>query len=216
MQTKNYTFRKAEEKDLDFLIEAIIESEKSGTDKIHYCTFFDLSEIELRRILADFLVENIENQEIAIDYFLIAEHENQYAGTCSLYLENAKQTAERIKALYFGYFLDKTKMQKAIELNQRFQTIYLERKPQTWQVECVYVREKFRGTGLLEQLVKKQFEDKKVGTEIVQIQLSKTNEKAYKAYLKIGFEVKKESFCEDSDVLNYLPSQSRVLMELKK
>ena len=38
------SFRKAVEADIEFIVEGIIEAEKSGSDKLPYTTLFDLSE----------------------------------------------------------------------------------------------------------------------------------------------------------------------------
>jgi len=47
------TFKKATLKEIDFIIETIIESEKSGTDRFSYSTLLDLSEQEVINIIKD-------------------------------------------------------------------------------------------------------------------------------------------------------------------
>ena len=58
MEHNPLVFRKAEEKDIPFLIETIIAAEKSGTDVFSYSKIFELPELEIRKILADILAED--------------------------------------------------------------------------------------------------------------------------------------------------------------
>ena len=43
--------RKAQIPDIEFIIDTIIESQKSGTNKISYCNIYSLKEVELKDAL---------------------------------------------------------------------------------------------------------------------------------------------------------------------
>ncbi len=56
------TIRKAAKSDFDFIAEAIIESEKSGSNIFPYGVLFDVSEMEFKGILQEIFEEEIEGQ----------------------------------------------------------------------------------------------------------------------------------------------------------
>ena len=58
---KNCSFRNAEIKDIPFIIETIIEAEKSGSNVIPTCKIFGLTEDEYKNILVEILAENYED-----------------------------------------------------------------------------------------------------------------------------------------------------------
>jgi len=72
--------RRANRADIDFIIETIIEAEKSLTDKISYCNIFSLSESELLDILRNILSEDITGQDLCYSEYLIAEVNGVVAG----------------------------------------------------------------------------------------------------------------------------------------
>lgn len=65
--------RKATLLDIDFLIEAIIAAEKSGTDILSYSTIFDLTERDVQNMLRNVLEKNVTGCELSPCNFLIAE-----------------------------------------------------------------------------------------------------------------------------------------------
>ncbi|PIP77706.1 MAG: hypothetical protein COW85_07645, partial [Ignavibacteria bacterium CG22_combo_CG10-13_8_21_14_all_37_15] len=65
--------RNATPLDINFVIETIIEADKSGTPMSSACNILNLSEEEYKGILKDILNENIEGQEFSLSGFLIAE-----------------------------------------------------------------------------------------------------------------------------------------------
>ena len=79
MEHNPLVFRKAEEKDIPFLIETIVAAEKSGTDVFSYSKIFELPELEIRKILADILAEDVTGQELCYSDYLMAEYEEKVA-----------------------------------------------------------------------------------------------------------------------------------------
>ena len=72
-----FIFRNATINDVPFLVDTIIEAEKSGTDILTYSTVFGLSEDETRKYMADMLLEEVDGCELSISSFLVAENEGQ-------------------------------------------------------------------------------------------------------------------------------------------
>lgn len=209
--------RKAQESDIQFLIETIIEAEKSGTDKNAYCTLFSLNEDEFKNILKEILLEDIQGQELCISDFLIAEVDGRYAGACCGWIE-AKEgnTSASLKTNILYHFLGEERIQKAIPKLKIIEDIQFEKEAGCLQLECVYVKSEFRGQGIVQQLFSAHFKKNKQKFpefKKAQIILAKTNDTAYKAYFKWGFQLKAEKFSESAEILRFLPANSRILME---
>lgn len=214
------TFKQAGIGDIPFVIEAIIESEKSGSDKISSCNIFELSEDSYKGILTDILMQNIENYDYYLSGFLIAELGREYIGALGSWLEAPDDNPSgMIKASVLFQYLDKSKM-KSVSLNTRIvKGLALTREKNTLQLEHGYVREKYRRrgvfTGLLKESIIKNF-DEYNGFEKVQGILFKDNYKSYKALLKFGYEVIREKKVDDPKILKIFSYNSKVLMELNK
>ena len=84
---ENLIFRNATITDVPFIVTAIIEAEKSGTDKLSYSTIFGLTEEEVRSYLQEMLYEEIDGCELSISSFIIAEYNGQPAGALSAWIE---------------------------------------------------------------------------------------------------------------------------------
>ena len=69
--TDRIIIRQAEISDIDFIIEAILEADRSDTDRISYCTIFNLSRVEFRKILREILIEDIQGSELCLSDFLV-------------------------------------------------------------------------------------------------------------------------------------------------
>ena len=214
------TFRQAEIDDISFVTEAVLESEKSGSNKISSCNIFELSENGFKEILTEVFRQDIENYDYYLSGFLIAELNGEYVGALGSWLEAPDDNASgMIKASMLFQYLDKSKM-KAISKNTRIvKGLALNREKNTLQLEHGYVRENFRRQGIFTALLKENIlrNYKKYGRfEKVQGILFKENFKSYKAHLKFGYEVTEEKKVNDPEIFNFFPYDCKVLMEFNK
>jgi len=214
---EEFTYRRAEERDIDFIADTIIESEKSGTDKLSYCTIFSLEEAEFRRILKDILLEDIGGQELCLSGYLIAEANGEYAGACCSWIEGKDGTSSSIiKANILFYFLGEEKSRIADERSELIRKLNFERESGTIQLESGYVTPKYRGknvcSNIILELIKNEYAKDNTLTK-AQMIIAKTNELSYKANHKIGFEIVEERYVEDEEILKLLPSNRMILME---
>src|SRR5688572_18410769 len=83
------TFRKAQPKDINFIIEAILESERSGTDVLSWSRILSISETETAELVRNILEEEIEGQEWHLPSFYIAESDGRPAAALSAWIESA-------------------------------------------------------------------------------------------------------------------------------
>ena len=61
-----HIIRSATIDDISFLVETIIEAEKSGTDRLSYSTVFGLSNEDTHKYLNDMLKEEIDGCELSV------------------------------------------------------------------------------------------------------------------------------------------------------
>ena len=213
----NITIRQATVKDKDFIIDAIIESEKSGSSIISYCAIFSIDEGSFRAILSNILDENMEGQELCIDNFLIGEVDGTQAAAISTWIEKEDGMASNlVKSNLLMFFMDRDVIMNAAPSIALMNEISIERDEHTLQVECVYTAEQFRGLGLAGRLINEHINRKKMAGkafEKVQIILLKNNVSAIRSYEKAGFVIKQERQCTDNAIFRLLPSDTKVLME---
>lgn len=212
------TFRTAIEADVDFITEAITEAEKSGTEILSYARIFDLSNEQATALIKNAVLENIPGQELCLSGFIIAEINGEPAGAVCSWIEAEDDIPSSVlKANVLYYFLGKNATTQATKTSEILDTLFIPRDPGTLQIESVYVRNKFRGLGVSKELIlehiKQNISNGKNFSK-VQVQLAETNQAAKSAYQKLGFMVHTRKNCTSADVLKYLPSGTKIMMEL--
>ena len=211
----NIAIRQATADDKDFIITSIIEAEKSGADIISYCAIFSLTEQEFRGILNNILDEEMEGQELCISNFLVAEVDGERAAALSTWVE---EESGMIKSNLLLYFLGGDKITSAASNLSLLNEINIKREIGTLQVECVYTNEKFRGLGIVRQLIDESIKwrlGQGKAFEKAQVILLKNNESATRAYEKAGFTVMEERHSPDKNILKIFPGDTKILMERK-
>ena len=211
-------FRTAIEADADFITEAITEAEKSGTEIFSYARIFDLSNEQATALIKSAVLENIPGQELCLSGFIIAEIDGEPAGAVCSWIEAEDDIPSSVlKANILYYFLGKKATIQADKISEIIDPLFIPRDPGTLQIESVYVRNKYRGMGVSMELIlehiKQNISNGKKFSK-VQVQLAETNKAAKSAYQKLGFieHTRKNSIA--ADVLKYLPSNTKIMMEL--
>ncbi|MCL5029595.1 MAG: hypothetical protein M1480_11345 [Bacteroidetes bacterium] len=209
--------RQATIDDINFVIEAIIEADKSSTDMISLCNVFAFDADEYKKILFDILNQNIENYDYFLSGYVIAETNGEYVGACGSWLEGADGVQSGIikSTMLFPYIKD----EKIDEIKNNLQIIKeftLNREIGALQIENIYVREKFRGCGIFYLLVTENIKRNKKKYSFTKVQpiLLKSNYKSYSAFLKFGYKIVCEKRTHNPEILKFFPYDTRILMEL--
>ncbi len=216
---EDLNIRQATANDIDFVIEAIIESEKGTSNMVSSCNIFNLPEIRFKEILKDVLNQDIENYDYYLSGFLIAESNGEYIGASGSWIENVDGTPSGlIKATVLFPYLDKTKMKEINKNSQIIKNLTFARKNGSLQLEHGYVREKYRRQGIFTRLVKENIRRNfdKNSFSLSQVILFKQNYKSYNANLKVGYSVAEEKRVDDPIILKYFPYDTKVLMEFSE
>lgn len=215
----NLTFRNAVQSDLEFVVDGIIEAEKSGSDKLPYTTIFGLTEQETRKLIIDIVDEEIEGQEWCLQHFLIAEADGISAACLSTWIEGATGLGSgQLKAQAMAYFLD-SKWQNANANLSLLAQMQLLRLTGYAQLECIYTHKAFRGQGLAGKLIAfaiDTYQNSNIECGGFEIQLLGNNTAAMGSYTKCGFLKRQESTCSDNRILDLLADSTRVSLVLQE
>ena len=214
---KEFNIRKASLKDVPFLVNTIIEAEKSGTEIFTYSTIFDLSEDEAKKYITDMLLEEIDGCELSISGFLLAEKDNQLAAAVGAWIEGSEGVPSSIlKGNLLSYTLPKACIEKAMSLNNLVKELHIEYVDNTIQIGLVYVSESFRGQGLANFLIEEQIKQLLLVSPNLKesyVQVFGDNKAAIKSYQKSNFKIVSEKRAINKDIVKYFPSDSKVLMK---
>lgn len=212
----NITFRIAKESDIDFVVEAAVEAEKSRTGTLSFARIFDLDEKDVYKILREIILEDIRGQELALSHFMITEINGEYAGASSGWIEGIEGPSEMIKANVLAYYIPEANFKKALPILEMVKPIHFPREEHALQFECVYLRKHVKSFRLSNQNLLKQIEfnlGEFPSLRKSQGQVSMANELYVRLLAAIGYRKVKETIIENDEILNYLPSKGRVLVE---
>jgi hypothetical protein len=212
-----YVIRDAAISDVPFLVETIIEAEKSGTDILSYSTVFGITEVESSRYIADMLLEEVDGCELSISSFIVAEYNGKIAAALSAWIEGKDGIPS---AILKGNLLNATLPIKCIEramgLNELLGEMHIEYLPDTIQIGAGYVANEFRGNNLLGLLSKEIINRRlkiKPNIKNVWAQIFSCNTPSIRTYEKANFAVVMIKESSNEEILRYLPSNKKVLMK---
>lgn len=204
-------FRPATHNDVELLTEAIIASEKSGTNTLFYQSVFGLDEAETAELISNIFEEEIEGQEWYIPGFVIAEWDGNPAACLSHWVEGATGLGSgMLKAQALSYFLGAL-WQNARPLLDAISVVQIPRTQGTLQLENIYTRPEFRGKGIASELINHVIESNG-NCPAAEIQLMAENKAALASYTKCGFIQQAESGIGTEDILTLLPGRQKVCL----
>jgi ribosomal protein S18 acetylase RimI-like enzyme len=207
--------RAAENKDVDFLVDTIIEAEKSGSDIISYCSIFEIKESFLRKILKEMLQEEVEGQEICTESFMIAEEEGSVIAAIAAWVEEEEEIPSHIlKANLLSFYIPKENLLLARKKRELINSTHISREVGALQIESGFVLPNHQGKGVIRQLITAQierFKDRNLAK--AQIIVANNNEKAIMSYKKLGFYRVFEKTNNNNEILSILPAKSNALLE---
>jgi len=212
----NIHFRKANTEDIPFIINAIIEAEKSGTEVLSYSRIFNITELEVEQLISNILDEELEGQEWCLAHFYIAEYANKQAACLSAWIEGLNGLGSGIlKAQAMSYFLG-DKWQKSKSQLESVAMVQIPRSHGALQLENIYTAPDFRGQGIIGQLIDfvvANYPSDDIVSTYAEIHLMENNEKALHSYTKCGFLEDAKNTAADDVVLTLLPSKTRIALK---
>ena len=149
-----HIIRSATIDDISFLVETIIEAEKSGTDRLSYSTVFGLSNKDTHKYLNDMLKEEIDGCELSVSSFYVVESGGKVVAALSAWIEGIEDISSAlIKGNLLNYVLPRKCIDRAIDLNYIVRELHVDYIPMTVQIGACYVVKEYRGFGLIGLLI---------------------------------------------------------------
>lgn len=174
--------RPASEKDIPFIINAILEIEKKQ-DSNTYSNLFGTNLENTYRFLENiFLDQENVGTEISLNTFIICEIDSKPVGCCALIFTNNEYYLN--KAETFPIHLEK-EILKTFVHNAQALPNHKYASEGKYFIEYIFVDAMFRGKGIAGKLIEHQIE--KIEDEKVFINVFDNNEHALQTYIKLGF-----------------------------
>lgn len=213
---KGLIIRDANINDIPFIVETIVEAEKSGTNIFSYNTIFGLSEEEAKKNIENMLLEEVDDCELSISSFKIAVLNNIIAGATAAWIEGFQGlSSTMLKGNLLNYTLPIECIEKAKLFSPILKGVHIENTNNSIQLGLVYVKKKYRGMGLVSLLIDNHIgflkQKRKEITEVY-VQVFSNNLAAIKAYEKAGFSIVKSKKSSNKIILKLLPFNEKTLM----
>jgi hypothetical protein len=211
--------RKATIHDIPFLVETIIEAEKAGTERLSYTTIFGLTEEESKKYLADMLLEEVDGCELSISSYIVAEKSNNLVAAVSAWVEGAEDIpSAMIKGNLLNYILPKKCLERAMHLNEMIRDLHIDYVPSSIQIGAGYVSKENRGNNLLGTLISEKIKSLSLvrpDISLVYDQMYECNIPAIKTDKKLNFSIQLIKKSSRKEIIQYLPSNKKILMMKK-
>lgn len=216
----DYKIKKAELKDVLFIINAIVEAEKSNLGEAITSKLFNISESDYKLFLDKILCEDIPNYDLSLSSFIIAFEDEKPVATICYWCEQLNGLSSDflrmnaykffMKPHSFDFFIKETYM-----IAKEFS---LSREPLTLQFDSLFVEDSYRGKGLTKMLMNWAIEDTLKNNSLIykaQHQFIKQNIFSLNGQIKLGFEIIDEIQSTHPNTLKYYPGNIKVKMEKK-
>jgi len=214
----DYVIRKAMKSDIPFLADAVIAGEKGVTDKLNYSTLFNLPEKKVRDFIIAMFEEEVDGCEFSLSSYLITEYNGEPAAGFGAWIEcfDGCMPSKILKSNLISYTFGKESIEFLKTKSHIVGDLIVERDPMTLQFEYLFVSEEHRGKKLADGLIRKLEENaisKYPALRKVQFQLFKNNSRIVKLFERHGYKVVKSYKSNNPEILNYLPSDEKYVME---
>ena len=214
-----YIYREATIKDIPFLVEVVIEAEKSGSDIIGLSKIFGIDELDLRKYLTQIFEEEIDGCEFSVSSFFVAEYESLPVAALGGWIEGENEDglpSSILKSNLLSYILPREIFSQLHKTSEIIKDIQREREPHTHQIEYGYVKPGHYGKDLYGNLIDKLLEKAKSQNKLVKKSYAQTFEKnifPIKLLKKSGYKIVKRFESKHPEILNYLPYNVLLLLE---
>lgn len=151
-----YIIRPATANDIDFLVETVIQAEKSSTGNCGLANYFDVTEEEMRDYLTKMFEEEVDGCEFSLSSFIVIEYEGKVVAAMGGWLEGDNEDempSSLLKSNLLMYVMPKEKIIKSQENAAITKELSIEREWRTYQLEYSYVIPEHQGQFLVQDLM---------------------------------------------------------------
>lgn len=219
IDSTKYIFRAATTDDIPFLVETVIQAEKSNTGVCGLANHFGVTEEELRGYLTQMFEEEVDGCELSVSSFFVAEYEGKVVAASGGWLEGANEDglpSSILKSNLFQFIMPKEAILKARENTEITRELSIEREQGAYQFEYSYVVPEHQGQMLTQTLGEKHLERvRSFVPPVKKIQIhSFASNKAVLLSNKIaGYKITKKVVSTNPRILEFYPCDTMLLLE---
>lgn len=214
---KDFIIRSATHTDIDFIVETIIQAEKSNTNKLGLSTIFNISEENVRKYLVEILQEDIEGCEFSLNSFLVVDTGMRAVAAIAGWKEQDNEDelpSAILKSNLIQFDFPKESIVYAGEMKKTIEKIQIERTINAYQIEYVYVDINYRGNHLATILINEHIKKAKVlNCDVIEVQVFANNKPAINTYQKLGFTIVRKFVSDNNEIFHLLPYNEKLLMQ---
>ncbi|NMC60960.1 MAG: hypothetical protein GYA51_16505, partial [Candidatus Methanofastidiosa archaeon] len=181
-----YRVRTATINDIDFIVNAIIQAEKSGSELLSFSTIFNIKEEEVIRILRLILLEEVDGCEFSLTNYIVAELNGLPVGAIGAWVERAETSSSTIKNNLLNYFLTKPSIVYASRDARIASELVIENVRDALSLVVVYISPEHRGRHLFDLMTIGHI-NRNPGIKELAIQVMANNYYAIRSYKNYGF-----------------------------
>jgi ribosomal protein S18 acetylase RimI-like enzyme len=216
MNKNGLIIRDATLEDITFLVETIIEAEKAGTDKLPYSTIFGLTEEETASCIYQMLLEEIDNCELSLSSFLIAEKDNKSIGALAGWIEEYGGIPSSVlKGNLLTAKLPLESIHRAVSLKCVLNELHFDPIKGEIQIGAGYVTREYRGNNILGILINEKIKrliKTSPGISAAYDHVFEANKPALRTDEKLGFVKVRSKESQNGEIIGFLPYKKKLLM----
>lgn len=216
---ENISYRKASIDDIPFLVETIVEAEKSGTDKYGMAKLFGLNEDQMKKYLSAALEEEIDGCELSVSSFIVADYEGSPVAAFAGWIEGENedgQPSSTLKSNLISFIFPTECIQRAADKSDILSAFQIEKPFGTYQLEYAYTHPDFRGRNLMKNIIKlhiARYVDLFSKYTKMQVEVADNNINAIRTYESCGFKIVGRYASDNKNIEEYFPCSAKLLME---
>lgn len=214
-----YIFRPATVKDIPFLVETVIQAEKSNTGACGMANHFGISEEELKGYLTQIFEEEVDGCELSVSSFFVAEYEGRVVAAAGGWLEGDNEDGQPsaiLKSNLIQYVMPKEVLLKARENVQIAKELSIEREQGTYQREFSYVMPEHQGQMLNQTIGEMHLERARSyvpPVKKIQAHVFSNNKVVVLSHKISGYRISKKVVSSNPRVLEFYPCDTMLLFE---
>ncbi|HEX3007269.1 MAG TPA: GNAT family N-acetyltransferase [Bacteroidales bacterium] len=209
---EKYVIRKATLNDVDFIVQTIVEAEKSGSNTFSYARIFNLAEEEVKLILRNMLLEEIDGCEFSISSYLVAEWGGQLVAAVGALIENEEHEAAFVKKNLLSYFIPKESLKHALCVSSIISELMIDHEENVLSLIAAFVVPEHRGNKLFGALVNEHIRLHPDYNEVA-LQVMSNNIYAIRSYEQQGLKEVFRKTSSDKRILDFLSATEKIYMK---
>lgn len=220
MDNRGLTYRRAEPRDMEKLIDLTIQSFNGFNGRSFLESVFDISRTEFRDIVQTLFESNIPNNEYHTESYYVLEYEGDLIACLAGWKEGLDDIeSERLLSSVVLQYVGIERWQERREVIEKASVLNIPREAGKIEIESMYLKKEFRGTSAFFKIYYRTVDNlfqKFPECDTVQSRFFQSNPLAIRIAKHIGYEIVNQSSFDVAPINKFFPNEGLVMTELKR